>query len=173
MLLRLLTARLGSAEDAEDAFQDMWLRLDNALTGPIAQPSAYLFRMANNIASDRRRSASRALARDRHWLDLQVAPEEIPGIEDALIAREALARVEAVLNSLPKPAARAFRRFRLDGVPQKDIAAEMGLSLSSVEKLLQRAYRRVYDRRNVAGGEQKQAGSMQARRPRSEEDLDQ
>ncbi len=34
-----------------------------------------------------------------------------------------------------------FRRFRLDGVSQAEIAREMGVSLSSIEKDLQKAYR--------------------------------
>ena len=36
---------------------------------------------------------------------------------------------------------RVFRRYRLEGVGQAAIAAELGISLSSVEKDLQKAYR--------------------------------
>jgi DNA-directed RNA polymerase specialized sigma24 family protein len=34
---------------------------------------------------------------------------------------------------------------RIDGTPQKEIAATLGLSLSAVEKHLQRAYRAILD----------------------------
>ncbi|MDB5685506.1 MAG: hypothetical protein JWR77_95, partial [Rhizorhabdus sp.] len=34
MLLRLLAARLGGMDDAEDALQDLWLRLETGATGP-------------------------------------------------------------------------------------------------------------------------------------------
>lgn len=47
-ILRLLTARLRDASEAEDVLQDMWLKLERAPTGPIAEPLAYLHRMAMN-----------------------------------------------------------------------------------------------------------------------------
>ena len=64
MLLRLLTARLGSREDAEDALQDMWLRVEQLADQPVAQPAAFLYRVATNLATDRRIAASRRGARD-------------------------------------------------------------------------------------------------------------
>lgn len=167
MLLRLLTARLGNADDAEDALQDLWMKLETTPSGPIAQPAAYLFRMANNLAFDRRRSATRRAARDTEWLDVQTTAEEVPGIEEALIARERLRQVEAALNALPPRTARAFRMFRFEGVSQRAIADELGLSLSSVEKLLQQAYRAIHDR-----GREKFTGSPPGRRLHVEEDRD-
>jgi DNA-directed RNA polymerase specialized sigma24 family protein len=62
MLLRLLTARLRDREVAEDVLQDLWVRLESAASGPVADPAAYLFRMANNLAFDRRRSEARRSA---------------------------------------------------------------------------------------------------------------
>ncbi len=62
-----------------------------------------------------------------------------------LVARDQLRRVDAVLDTLPERTAFAFRAVRIDGVPQKQIAAEMGISLSAVEKHLQRGYRAVLD----------------------------
>ncbi|MFX7785136.1 sigma factor, partial [Acinetobacter baumannii] len=66
-LLRLLRARLGGEEDAEEALQDLWLRLESARPGPVAEPVAYLFRMANNLATDRRRSGLRRGALETAW----------------------------------------------------------------------------------------------------------
>ena len=43
-LLRLLVARLGNREDAEDVLQDMWLRIDRLADQPVAQPAAFLYR---------------------------------------------------------------------------------------------------------------------------------
>mgnify|MGYP003865555027 CR=1 FL=1 len=60
MLLRLLAARLGNPADAEDALQDIWLKLDQHGVPPVAQPAAYLYRMATNLAADRRIAAARA-----------------------------------------------------------------------------------------------------------------
>ncbi len=153
MLLRLLTARLGNASDAEDVLQDLWIKLETSAPGPISQPAAYLFRMANNLAFDRRRSAMRSSARDTEWVDAQATADEVPGIEQALIARERLAHVEAALAALPERTARIFKLFRFEGRAQKDIAVELGISLSSVEKLLRQAYHAIHDsgREHVTG----------------------
>ena len=151
MLLRLLTARLGNRDDAEDVLQDLWLKLETLPSGPVAQPAAYLFRMANNLAFDRRRSAQRHATRDTEWLSVQTTPEEMPTMEDDLIARQRLRQVEAAIDALPERTARVFRLFRFEGRQQKAIAAELGLSLSSVEKLLQQGYRAIHDalRKNI------------------------
>jgi len=166
MLLRLLTARLGNSEDAEDVLQDLWIKLEVTPSGPIAQPAAYLFRMANNLAFDRRRSATRHALRDKEWLESQSSSDDIPNIEHILLARERLAQVEAALASLPPRVSRAFRLFRFEGLTQKVIAAQLGLSLSSVEKLLQQAYRTIHNH-----GRENIADSAPRRRHDNEEDM--
>ena len=163
MLLRLVTARLASPADAEDVLQDMWLRLETLATGPVAKPAAYLYQMANNLASDRRRSALRRTVRDDAWQGLQTTPEELPDAEAVLIARDRLAQVEAALAALPEKARRAFRMFRFEGISQKAIATEMDTSLSSVEKWLQLAYRAIHD-----AGRDTVAGIGSPRRPQHE-----
>lgn len=145
MLMRLLVARLGSREEAEDALQDMWIKLDQLVAKPVAQPAAYLYRMAANLAADRRISAARGGARDTAWLDIQPEADDIPDIERTLIARERLAHIEAALAAMPERMASAFRMFRIDEIPQKQISEHLGISVSGVEKLLQRAYRQIYD----------------------------
>lgn len=145
MILRMLAARLGNAEDAEDAAQELWLKLDDVSADTIANPAAYLFRMAANLASDRRSSAMAGTARDLAWLELQPGAAELPDAERVLLARERLKNVDAVLKSMPERMSTAFRMFRIEGHSQKAIAETIGISVSGVEKLLQRAYRQVYD----------------------------
>ncbi len=148
MLLRLLTARLGNAADAEDALQDMWMKLDQnpaALRAqPIAQPAAYLYRMAANLAADRRIAASRAAARDAAWLEAQPGAEAQPDVERALLGRERLARIERALAAMPPRMSQALRLYRIEEMPQKQIAERLGITLSGVEKLLRRAVRETH-----------------------------
>jgi RNA polymerase sigma factor (sigma-70 family) len=153
MLLRLLVARLGSREDAEDAAQELWLKLGDAPAEPIAHPAAYLYRMAANLASDRRTSAMSGTARDNAWLAAQPGAEELPDAERVLLARERLRHVDATLDAMPERMNVAFRMFRIDGQSQKIIATTLGISVSGVEKLLQRAYRLVHDATNGFGEE--------------------
>jgi RNA polymerase sigma-70 factor (ECF subfamily) len=146
MLLRMLTARLGNRDDAEDVLQDMWLRLDGLASGPVAQPAAFLYRVAANLATDRRIASGRRVARDAAWLETQPGADELPDIERALVARSQLRAVQGAIDDMPERMATALRMFRIDGEPQRAIATTLGISVSGVEKLLQRAYRLIHDR---------------------------
>ena len=159
-LARYLRARLRGDSEAEDILQDLWVKLCGLETGPVAEPLAYLYRMAENLALDRKRSAIRRTTRESEWTKGQIEgtiEESIdtqPTAERLLLARDHLRRVEAVLAALPARTAEAFRSARIDGIPQKDIAVRMGISLSAVEKHLQKAYRAVLDVQHLESADQ-------------------
>ena len=148
MLIRLLRAQ-GAADDAEDLAQELFLKLDTATTGPVDDPRAYLCRMASNLLLDRRRSSVSRSRREQEWgiggKGSAVEIDDEPSAEDRLIARERLKSVSAALAALPERTVAIFHRFRLDGETQRAIADDLGISLSAVEKHLQRAYRSVID----------------------------
>jgi RNA polymerase sigma factor (sigma-70 family) len=157
---RYLRARLRGDGETEDILQDLWLKLSTLETGPVAEPLAYLYRMAENLVLDRRRSAMRRSNRETEWTKGQIdgtietAIDGQPTAERILLARDHLRRVDTVLNALPERTAFAFRAVRIDGTPQKEIAASMGISLSAVEKHLQKAYRAVLDVQRVLDADQ-------------------
>jgi len=155
-LRRFLMARGVREADAEDVLQDMFIRLQSAETGPIRSPRAYLYQMANNMAHTLRRAEGRRQARDASWIGPDDADERIddaPDPETVTLARDQLARVEAQLDRLPERTAHVFRQFRIEGASQKAIALDLGISLSAVEKHLQRAYRAILDIRGRLGGQ--------------------
>ncbi len=135
----------GAGEAAEDLLQELWLKVRDARTGPIAQPLSYLYRAANNLMLDRYRSDRQATARDRNWVEATggstLDRSDDPDRERVLIARETLGRVRAALAGLGTRADHIFRRHRLDGVHQREIASELGVSLSTVESDLRKATR--------------------------------
>jgi len=139
-LLRFLAAR-GAGADAEDVLHDLWQRILVAPAAPVAEPISYLFRAAENLMRDRHRSAVSRERRESEWQDSDGEPQAPPGGERVLIAHERLRQAEAVLEGLGTRAATVFRRYRLDGMGQAVIARELGVSLSTVEKDLQKAYR--------------------------------
>lgn len=148
-LTRFLVARGASTEDAADLIQELYLKLDRVPIASVSEPRAYLYRMADNLLLDRRRSSLRRLRRDDEWTGLQsgvdLDRDPQPSAEQVLISRERLAAVMKALDALPARTAEAFRRFRLGGETQKAIAADFDISVSAVEKHLQRAYRAVHD----------------------------
>jgi len=148
-LLGFLRAH-GAGDAAEDLLQELWLKIAAAPTGPVAQPLSYLFRAANNLMLDRYRSQQQATKRDHDWTE---AATTLPGMSDEpsterrLIAREQLSIMQRTIDTLGERAAAIFRRHRIDGVGQRDIAQEFGVSISTVESDLRRAYRTVIETR--------------------------
>lgn len=149
-LLRFLAAR-GAGDEAEDLLQELWIKLSATSVGPIASPLSYLFRAAENLMRDRHRAVRQSILRDRAWDESQ--SPATPGISDApsgeriLIARAELARIEQALAALDDRARIVFRLHRIEGLAQRDIAARLGVSLSTVESDMRKAYRTVADAR--------------------------
>ena len=143
-LLRFLRAR-GAGADVEDLLQDMWLKLTEKHIGPVADPLPYLYRMANNLMLDRYRSSDRRTRREQDWAEgaggVMADPAEDIAIDDRMILAQGLEQAQAVLRDLGPRVELVFRRFRLEGVGQRLIAEELGVSLTTVEKDLQKAYR--------------------------------
>lgn len=142
-LLRFLRAR-GAGDAAEDLVQELWMKASASASGPIQDPLAYLYRAANNLMIDRIRSEISASQRAREWTDATTGLSEAsdaPSAERALLAREALNEAQRTIAELGERTDTIFRRFRIEGVGQRRIAEDMGISINTVEKHLQRAYR--------------------------------
>jgi RNA polymerase sigma-70 factor (ECF subfamily) len=96
---------------------------------------------------DRYRSARQAAKRDADWSE--AAAGNLPGRSDqpsadrVIVGREHALMVSAALDELGARPAAIFRRHRIDGVPQRAVAEEFGVSLSTVESDLRLAYRAV------------------------------
>jgi RNA polymerase sigma factor (sigma-70 family) len=143
-LKRFLSARCGDPSEADDLLQELWLKLANAPTGPVANGRAYLFRMANNLVLDRARMRRRSMTRDRAWLDhdevgnaaVELRPDRAPSAEAGLIEAEEAEMIRQAVEALPPGARRALLLYRFEGYGQAEIARIMGISQSGVEKHL-------------------------------------
>lgn len=149
-LLAFLRAH-GAGDSAEDLMQELWIKVSSAPSGPIAQPLSYLYRAANNLMLDRYRSQAQATKRDQDWTEAATSipgQSDDPSTERRLIAREQLRLAQAALDDLGERPAAIFRRHRIDGIGQRDIAAEFAVSISTVESDLRRAYRAMIELRS-------------------------
>jgi RNA polymerase sigma-70 factor (ECF subfamily) len=144
-LVRFLRAR-GAGDQAEDLVQELWLNVSSAPATPVADPVSYLYRAANNLMISRYRSAARSERREDEWGGA-IDQVDRSG-ETAIAARRQIARAEERLRALGNRVLSTFVMFRVDGIPQREIAAQLGVSLSAVEKDLQRAYRAIADLRS-------------------------
>lgn len=148
-LLRFLRGR-GAGDAAEDLLQELWLKAKATPAQPISQPLPYLYRMANNLMLDRRRAEQRSRRREQEWLETDASEENSLSAERMFFAREDLRAAEAALAALGERTDAIFRRFRLDGLSQREIAREAGISVSAVEKHLQKAYRALLEHRRAS-----------------------
>ncbi|OYW45898.1 MAG: RNA polymerase subunit sigma-70 [Sphingomonadales bacterium 32-68-7] len=146
-LRRFLVAR-GAGDAADDLLQEVWLKIaqreSGRLAGPIAAPLSYLFRTADLLMIDRYRSVRQAERRERAWTDTHdgTTPgvSDAPSVERHLIGREHARLVAETLDALGARPAAIFRRHRVDGIAQRLLAQEFGVSLSTIESDLRRAY---------------------------------
>lgn len=151
-LLRFIAAR-GAGDAAEDILQELWLRLALAADSEAAANFSYMMRAADRLMIDRYRSRRQETLREQAWSEAQPGLVEgvasTPDAERVITGRQQFARVEQALLSLGDRPAAIFRRHRIDGAAQRDIAAEFGVSLSTVESDLRLAYRALADLRSA------------------------
>jgi RNA polymerase sigma factor (sigma-70 family) len=143
---------LGAAGEAEDVLQDIWVRLATLPIEASSNPRAYLTRMVYTAVLDRHRASRRAMNREQQWAKLGNDAVHVVGgneAERSLEARQELQRLAATLRALGDPVASLFWRHRVDGVPQRQLAQEFGMGLSTVEKHLRRAYAAVLNARRA------------------------
>ncbi|QFZ81391.1 sigma-70 family RNA polymerase sigma factor [Variovorax paradoxus] len=139
-LKRRLTRLLGSDDLAGDALQDTWLRLRRLEDqGPVQHPRAFLLRMAVNIAVNNLRSQSRIVPRSEVDALLDVA-DTAPGPAEIAEARSEMAALYKVIARMPKRRRDILVLVRWQGLPQKDVAERLGVSLHTVEHELKRAH---------------------------------
>ncbi|MGX9429326.1 MULTISPECIES: RNA polymerase sigma factor [Bradyrhizobium] len=135
-----LTQRLGSADLAGDAMQDTWLRLSRAESiGAVQSPRSYLFRIALNVAEDRRRMERRQRISAIEIESLLELPDHAPTPEQTMLARSDLEAFEAIVNELPERRRVIFLAARLGNVPRQEIADRLSISRQLVAKELRLA----------------------------------
>lgn len=138
-LSQRLARRLGSAEVADEALQDTFMRLEKGPEiGPVHKPTDYLFRIALNIAADRRRAEARKLTTSELDELLQIA-DEAPDPERVVEARSELKALERAIAELPERRRAIFKAALLDNIPRRDIAKTFGVSVRTVDFEIQRA----------------------------------
>ena len=145
-LVRVFSKSLRDPALAEDIIQDMYLRID-AIEGDYAvdNPTGFLFRMANNLYLNRLRARTSEQARNRAWQDAnhsEVGGETVddaPDVEARIAGRQKLDHLLAALRELPDKTQTIFRLHKFDGLSQTQVATQLGISISSVEKHLSSA----------------------------------
>lgn len=142
-LMAYLCSRLQNPADAEDLAQETCTRVLQYRDDPaIADMRMMLFRIANNVLTDHYRRSDRRCVNDHVALDA-IGPLQAPERPqaDRVADRDALDRLRRTIARLPRKCQLAFMLSRFDGLPHRQIADRMGISVKMVEKHIARALR--------------------------------
>lgn len=134
-LKRFLTRFLSRPQDIEDVVQDTYLKACCAeKKQQIHSPKAFLFRIARNEALKELRNKSTRITDYIEELDSteQVAVET--SVEDQAIVRQKLGMFCQSALEMPPRCRRVFLMCKVYGLSYKEIAAQLGISVSGVEK---------------------------------------
>lgn len=147
LLFRVAYDMLGSVSDAEDVVQDTWLRWSRVEDGHIANPRAYLVRIAARQALDRLRSAR--ASREHYvgpWLPEPLLATPDPA-EDVAEAEDVTLGLLVVLETLSPPERAVFVLREAFGYEYGEIAEILDRSSTAVRQLAHRARQHVQARR--------------------------
>lgn len=139
-LRRYLRAQLAVEADRDDLIQEVYFRVvrHTDLSKFEENTRAYLFKTATNLLRDRaRRRAVRRSDTEREVGELDAISTITP--EQQAQSRQSLALVEDVLRGLKPDCRRAFLLSRFSNKNYVEIAEELGVSASMVEKHVAKA----------------------------------
>lgn len=129
--------RLRSRQEAEDAVQETFVAAMRAIqrgSVPVCE-SAWLFKIAENVCFAVYRSGARRHVRDLTDSERLARLAARDGDGDSLVG------LNDALATLPDNQRRAFVLRELRGLSYKEIAIQLGVSVSAVETLIYRARR--------------------------------
>jgi RNA polymerase sigma-70 factor (TIGR02957 family) len=147
LLFTVAYEMLGSAADAEDVLQEVWLRWSGVAHDEVREPRAYLVRVTTRLALNHLRSGARR--REEYvgpWLPepLLTSPDVA---EDVELAESVSTAMLLVLETLPPTERAVFVLREVFDVPYDEIAAAVGKSEAAVRQVAHRARSHVQARR--------------------------
>jgi len=139
-LLRTLQRMVGNPSTAEDLLQETYLRVSRAVSErPIEHLEPFVFQTARNLALDHlrsRRVQARTLVDDVPEAVLHSVAAPASNSEDAAHAERLLKQLSASLGQLSERQQRIFILSRVHGASYLEIAEQLKVSASTVQKEL-------------------------------------
>ncbi|WP_340313612.1 RNA polymerase sigma factor [Rhizorhabdus argentea] len=127
-------------DEVDDLVQDVFTRVvARDSVEPIGHLGGYILRTATSVLADRARRRAVRHADLHVVLDVEQHGDEGIDPERILRGKENLHAATAALLSLPERTRTVFVLRRLEGCSHKEIASQLGISISAVEKHMIRA----------------------------------
>lgn len=121
-------------EEAEDLIQEAYLRVhEYCERSEVREPEKVLVRAVANLSKNHVRDRGRHPVVDKAVEELSLI-DSAPTPEEALAANQNLSHVIRVLDTVDANSRESFLLHRIDGLSYPQIAKQMGVSVSTVEK---------------------------------------
>ncbi|MGH8042954.1 MAG: RNA polymerase sigma factor [Rudaea sp.] len=145
-LMRYLLRAWPQQDEIHDLRQDIYVRVYEAADrSRPTQPKAFLFTVARHLLTDRlRRGRIVSIEAVGDPDELNVLVDEISP-ERRLSARQMLGRLAEAFDRLPDRCRQVIWLRRVEDMPQKAIAAALGISEKTVEKQIAKGTRLIAD----------------------------
>jgi len=170
-LRRWLASRRLAGIEIDDIVQETYVRLirvENVAS--IRDPRAYMRRAAYSVlVSHVRRERVVPLRMMADINDLNIASDE-PDPEQQAADRDELRRLGEAIAALPGKMGHVFRLRRVSGLPQREVAMQLGLAESTVEKHLKKALTLLLERFSHGGNALRDASLSHDERTRHRND---
>jgi RNA polymerase sigma-70 factor (ECF subfamily) len=138
-LIKKLTRRLGSSDFAYEALHETFLRLDRVTdAAPVRSPTNYLFRIAINVAKDRRKANKYRVGAAEIDALLDIS-DDAPDPARIVEARSEIEAFKRALAELPERPREVLRRISIEGAPAQEVAERLQVSVRTVESDLKLA----------------------------------
>jgi RNA polymerase sigma factor (sigma-70 family) len=127
--------RVYNQNEVEDLVQDVFFRLTSrADNADLERPEAFIFQIAANLLRDKARREATKRAFTKQLSDQNENAFEEISPERVLLGKEKVVALKNALNELPERTRTVFLLHRFEEFKYREIAQQLGISMSSVEK---------------------------------------
>jgi len=138
-LLLFIRRRVPDDGDAEDILQDVFVKIHTHLESvqSLDRLESWIYQIARNCIADYYRSCQRL----GELTDVPVEQQFLPENAVERLAPE----IRELVDSLPEPYRKALILNEYQGLNQREVADELGISISGVKSRIQRARQKIKD----------------------------
>lgn len=133
--LRIVTDRPSAEDIAEETFIKLWH--NHSRVGDFQSVKAFLYITAKNACLNERRSAQNMVRRHKGFSAGQ--PEHSEWIDQEIVRAEVQAEILRAVDELPEKMRRIFKLGFLEGMPNREIAKTLSISVNTVKTQKARA----------------------------------
>lgn len=139
-VLNMIKSEILAEEIVQDIFTQLWVKREEATQWE--HPQAYLFKMAANRTLDQLRKISRETQLVQALTET-MRNTPLNDIEAWLDGKEASQLIHEAVATLPPQRLRVYKLCREQGLSYREAAAELGISVKTVQAHLQEATRQI------------------------------